>query len=59
MIGHREESDVLSDHCDGKNYMNHSHFSSDHTTLQNLLYYDELELCNSLGSKRKKKHKIG
>jgi hypothetical protein len=33
-------------------------FSKDHTALQIILYYDELEVCNPLGSRRKK-HKLG
>ena len=40
-------------------YLNIIHYySNDHTALQITLYYDELEVCNPLGSRRKK-HKLG
>ena len=59
MCTHRQTStDVLSDYCDGKCFREHPLFSVDPMALQLILYYDELELCNPLGSRRKK-HKIG
>ena len=48
----------LGDFIDGAVFSNHEVFSSDAQALQIILYYDELELCNPLGSRRKK-HKIG
>ena len=45
-------------HVDGEIYQTHPLFSTDPVALQLILYYDELELCNPLGSRRKK-HKIG
>ena len=51
-------TDIMSDYCDGKIYKTHPLFSTDPVALQLILYYDELELCNPLGSRRKK-HKIG
>ena len=59
MHTHRQTStNVLSDYCDGKCFCEHPLFSVDPVALQLILYYDELELCNPLGSRRKK-HKIG
>ena len=58
MIGHKSHSDILSDFCDGSRYQCHPLFSASQPTLQIHLYYDELEVCNPLGSKRSK-HKIG
>lgn len=57
--GHQESHEgVLSDYCDGKNFKNHPLYKDEPTSLQIILYFDELELCNPLGSHRKK-HKIG
>ena len=59
MHTHRQTSTkLLSDYCDGKFFDQHPLFSADPVALQLILYYDELELCNPLGSRRKK-HKIG
>lgn len=44
---------VLSDYCDGKAFQAHPLFSVSCGALQITLYYDE-EICNPLGSKRKK-----
>ena len=52
--GHQESHEgVLSDYCDGKNFKNHALFKEEPTSLQIILYFDELEL----GSHRKK-HKF-
>lgn len=59
MHSHRQTSNnILNDYCDGKCFREHPLFSADPVALQLMLYYDELELCNPLGSRRKK-HKIG
>lgn len=59
MDTHRHSTEIiLGDYCDGKRYREHPLFSNDPVALQLILYYDELELCNPLGSRRKK-HKIG
>ena len=59
MDGHCQTRDgILSDYCDAKHCHQHQLFSTDPVALQLILYYDELELCNPLGSRRKK-HKIG
>lgn len=48
----------LEDFCDGSIYNSHLLFSQDSTPLQIVAYYDELEICNPLGS-HIKKHKLG
>ena len=44
--------------CDGSLYKNHPLFAAHPDALQIILYYDDLEVCNPLGSNTKK-HKIG
>lgn len=58
MRGHQRNDNLLSDFCDGKYYKSHDLFSKDHTALQLIVYYDDVEVCNPLGS-RAKKHKLG
>ena len=59
MDTHRQTpTTIMNDYCDGEIYQTHPLFSTDPVALQLILYYDELELCNPLGSRRKK-HKIG
>ena len=48
----------LGDYCDGDNYRMSTLFQECPCGLQIQLYYDELEVCNPLGSKVKK-HKLG
>ena len=55
--GHQCE-DVLADFCDGSHYRTHPLFSKDPKALQIILYYDDVEIVNPLGSKAKK-HKLG
>ena len=40
---------------DGSAFNEHLLYSKDHKALQIVLYFDELEICNRLGSK----HKLG
>jgi len=47
----------LSDFCDGQVYQSHPLFSVHSTALQIFFYFDDLEVCNPLGSKAKI-HKI-
>ena len=56
--GHQRTDNVMEDFCDGKIYKDHPLFSQDKSALQIMLYYDEVELCNPLGS-RVKVHKLG
>ena len=55
MNSHSLRDGLLGDYCDGTLYANNLLFQ-DPCALQIQLYYDELELCNPLGSK---KHKLG
>ena len=51
----------MGDYCDGEVYANHPLFSETSSSthkLQILLFYDDLEVVNPLGS-HTKKHKIG
>lgn len=56
--GHQRQDHLLSDYCDGTYYKSHPLFSADHTALQLIVYYDDVETCNPLGS-RAKTHKLG
>ena len=56
--GHGRSDDLISDYCDGDAYKSHPLFSTDPHALQILLYYDDLEITNPLGS-HTKVHKIG
>ena len=49
---------LLNDYCDGEFFKLNPLYKEDPCALQIQLYYDELELCNPLGSKVKK-HKMG
>ena len=49
---------VLRDYCDGTEYHNHPLLALDPQFLQLFLYYDDLEVCNAIGSKRII-HKLG
>ena len=48
----------MEDFCDGSLYKAHPLFSHEPASLQIMLYYDDVELCNPLGS-RAKVHKLG
>ena len=39
----------MEDYCDGLQYKQHPLFSIEPHSLQIMLYYDELEICNPLG----------
>ncbi len=58
---HGSNDEVLRDLCDGSVFKNHSILSKyaimDKNALQIITYFDKIELCNPLGSKRK--HKLG
>ena len=49
---------IIEDFCDGTLFKTHPLFSTDPLALQLIAYYDELELCNPLGS-HVKRHKLG
>ena len=49
---------IIEDFCDGTLFHEHPLFSKDPYALQIIAYYDEVEMCNPLGS-HIKKHKLG
>lgn len=56
--GHCSTTEALEDYCDGTQFQSHSLFSTKRNALQILFYYDDVEVCNPLGS-HTKKHKLG
>ena len=56
--GHRSQRGYYEDFCDGEVFQAHPLYSLDCDGVQLFLYLDEVEICNPLGSKRKK-HKLG
>lgn len=48
----------MCDLCDGAGFSGHPLFGIYTCALQIILYYDDVEICNPLGSKRSK-HKLG
>lgn len=55
---HGSKDDILKDMCDGSVFKNHPIFKTDNKAIQIIAYFDEVELCNPLGSSSKK-HKLG
>lgn len=51
-LGHKSTGKVLRDFCDGKWVAAHPLFQSNPESLMLVFYYDDLEVANSLGSKR-------
>ena len=56
--GHQRSDSVLEDFCDGSAFKTHPIFSVDTTALQIIAYFDEVEVCNPLGS-HATVHKVG
>lgn len=56
--GHQRNDTRIEDFCDAQIFKTHPLFSKDPTALQIMLYYDEVEVANPLGSKCGK-HKLG
>ena len=52
------EEGLLGDYCDGSAFNYHPLFSTDPTALQIMLYYDDVEVVNPIGS-RTNTHKLG
>lgn len=48
----------MRDYCDGSHFSDHAIFSADNRALQIQLYYDEIDVCNPIGSKSGV-HKLG
>lgn len=57
-MSHKRDDDYIEDYIDGKKAIQHPLFSSNVLSVHLIMYYDELEVCNPLGSSRKK-HKLG
>ena len=55
---HMNANGFLEHYCDGKVYKKHSLYQQHPNALQLNVYYDDVEVCNPLGSKRKI-HKLG
>ena len=55
---HTRDDGLLGDFCDTDYFRSHPLFGVDPFALQLLLYFDELEVCNPLGT-RANKHKLG
>ena len=51
-------SEYMYDFCDGEVFNEHPLFSTDSNALQIVIYYDDVETANPLGSYRGK-HKLG
>lgn len=58
MRGHTRTDGLLGDFCDGSDFLSHPLYSRQQSALQIMLYYDEVEICNPLGTKVKR-HKLG
>ena len=56
--GHKRFDGLMGDLCDGEACKSHPLFSTDSDALQILLYYDDIEVTNPLGS-HTKIHKVG
>ena len=54
---HASNDNILRDMCDGSVFKSHPLFSVD-KSIQIIAYFDEVEICNPLGS-NSKKHKLG
>jgi len=55
---HQRNDGLIVDYCDGYVFSCHPLFSRNHKAIQIILYYDEVEVVNPLGSKTSK-HKVG
>lgn len=55
---HGSCNNVFTDMCDGSVFKTHPLFSMNKQAIQIIAYFDEVELCNPLGSSTKK-HKLG
>ena len=56
--GHQRLHDNMGDYCDSPAFKSHPLFSKESLALQIMMYYDDVEVTNPLGSKTKT-HKIG
>lgn len=49
---------MLADFCEGSYFKDHALFSIHANAIQVMMYYDDVEVCNPLGS-HTKVHKLG
>ena len=56
--GNSRNDGLLADYCDGFIFQKHALYSLQRNALQIFLYFDEVEVCNPLGTKVKC-HKLG
>ena len=55
---HKSLDSKLRDYCDARQFSNHELFKVEPNALQILLYYDDADVCNPIGSKSTI-HKLG
>jgi len=55
---HHQRDEKIGDYCDSTLFKTHPLFMHDESALQIALFYDDIEVCNPLGSKAKV-HKLG
>ena len=58
MRRHCRSDDFIEDFCDAEAYEEHPLFSKCDTALEIMFYYDDVDVCNPIGS-RTKIHKLG
>ena len=58
MRSHSRNDGLLADCCGGFSFQEHALYSSQGNALQIFRYFDELEVCNPLGTKVKR-HELG
>ena len=58
MIAHGRSDDMIGDVCDGDLFRSHPLYQEHADALQLLAYFDEIEVCNPLGS-HSGIHKLG
>ena len=58
MSSHKSSDGVRRDFCDGEFFNNHPIFTVHNGALQIIVYYDDIEVANPLGS-RAGNHKLG
>ena len=49
---HQQEDGLINDFCDGSLFKAHPLFNEEPQALQIIAYYDDVEVCNPLGSHR-------
>ena len=47
---HSRPDGLIADYCDGSLFKSHPIFQTHRNALQLIIYFDEVEVCNALGS---------